>query len=262
MRHCLTLAGLALALLLSRPAVATTRIHIDVREAGGASRAQILTSGGRVRLTISSAPRQEILFSATDETLVFIRHDRKEFTRLKVAYLEQAVGQVGGIAQQLQNQLESLPPEKREQLGAMLEGLGLGGLTKAPTQPARLIRTGQKAQAAAIHCEWWQLKHGDTQLSRMCLAGNSALKIDTNDYRALRALLVYVEHLNRTAGTVLAALGVVLPSVVTAGIDGLPILLEDHTLALSATILAVDRLDVPLQLRAPPGYRETSLPAL
>ena len=75
------------------PAQATTRLIVDTVDHGIAGKAQIVISEGRVRLTHSGMPRQEVLFISDNREVYFIRHARKELTRVDLAVLRQSIDQ-------------------------------------------------------------------------------------------------------------------------------------------------------------------------
>ena len=220
-RRCIgQMAAAALLAFTVQSSEAATRFLIDTIDNGMAGKAQILISDGRIRLTHSATPRQEILFSASDRQVLLIRHAQKELTRVDPDAIQRSVDQVSGIAAQL-----------------------------------TITATGQAGQAAERACQWWAISQGEKRTGRTCLAGNETLAIDNGDFATLLTLATYVHELQRTAGTLLSTLGFSLPPIGLGDGRSIPIRLEDAAQGLVATLSAVDQLDVSLRLLAPSGYR-------
>ena len=234
---------------------AATRFLIDTIDNGIAGKAQILISDGRIRLTHSATPRQEILFSASDRQVLLIRHPQKELTRVDPDAVQRSVNQVAGIAAQLQAHRENLTEEKRAQLDAMLKNLGIADPGGMSTTALTITATGHAGQAGGRACQWWAISQGEKRTGRTCLANNETLAIDNGDFATLLTLATYVHELQRTAGTLLSTLGFSLPPIGLADGRSIPIRLEDAALGLVATLSAIDHLDVSLRLLAPSGYR-------
>ena len=102
------MATVTLLIFTVQSSEAATRFLIDTIDNGIAGKAQILISDGRIRLTHSATPRQEILFSASDRQVLLIRHAQKEFTRVDADAIQRSVDQVSGIAAQLQAHRDNL----------------------------------------------------------------------------------------------------------------------------------------------------------
>ena len=255
-RRCIgRLAAATLLAFTVQSSEAATRFLIDTIDNGIVGKAQILISNGRIRLTHSATPRQEILFSASDRQVLLIRHAQKELTRVDPDAIQRSVDQVSGIAAQLQAHRDSLTDEKRAQLDAMLKSLGIADPAGMSVTALAITATGQAGQAAKRACQWWAISQGEKRTGRTCLAGNDTLAIDNGDFATLLTLATYVHELQRTAGTLLSTLGFSLPPIGLAGGRSIPIRLEDEAHGLVATLIAVDHLDVSLRLLAPSGYR-------
>jgi hypothetical protein len=249
------MATAALLAFTIQSSEAATRFLIDTIDNGIAGKAQILISDGRIRLTHSAIPRQEILFSASDRQVLLIRHAQKELTRVDPDVIQRSVDQVSGIAAQLQAHRDNLTEEKRAQLDAMLKSLGIVNPAGTAATALTITATGQAGQAARRACQWWTISQGEKRTGRTCLADNETLAIDNGDFATLLTLATYVHELQRTAGTLLSTLGFSLPPIGLGDGRSIPIRLEDATQGLVATLSAVDHLDVSLRLLAPSGYR-------
>ncbi len=255
-RRCIgQMAAAALLAFTVQSSEAATRFLIDTIDNGIAGKAQILISDGRIRLTHSATPRQEILFSASDRQVLLIRHPQKELTRVDPDAIQRSVDQVSGIAAQLQAHRDNLTEEKRAQLDAMLKSLGIVNPAGTAAKALTITATGQAGQAAERACQWWAISQGEKRTGRTCLAGNETLAIDNGDFATLLTLATYVHELQRTAGTLLSTLGFSLPPIGLGDGRSIPIRLEDAAQGLVATLSAVDHLDVSLRLLAPSGYR-------
>ena len=242
------------------PAQATTRLIVDTVDHGISGKAQIVISDGRVRLTHSGMPRQEVLFISDNREVYFIRHARKELTRVDPAVLRQSIDQFSGIAQSLMAQRETLSEEKREQLDEMLKSLGIPDPDALASGSIKLKHLGQRGDAAGIRCQWWQIRREERAIGRSCVTDDNGLAIAPADFQALAALAAYVQELQLSASALLSSMGFVLPPLGLADSSSLPIRLEKASGTFSATLTAVDRLDVSLRLMVPQGYRIIGLP--
>ena len=242
------------------PAQATTRLIVDTVDHGISGKAQIVISDGRVRLTHSGMPRQEVLFISDNREVYFIRHARKELTRVDPTVLRQSIDQFSGIAQSLMAQRETLSEEKREQLDEMLKSLGIPDPDALAGGSIKLKHLGQQGNAAGIRCQWWQIRREERAIGRSCVTDNNGLGIAPADFQTLAALAAYVQELQLSASALLSSMGFVLPPLGLADSSSLPIRLEKASGTFSATLTAVDRLDVSLRLMVPQGYRIIGLP--
>jgi len=242
------------------PAEAATRLIIDTVDHGIAGKAQIVISDGRVRLTHSGMPRQEVLFISDNREVYFIRHARKELTRVDPAVLRQSIDQFSGIAQSLMAQRETLSEEKRQHLDEMLKSLGIPDPDAIADGSIKLKSLGQHGEAAGIRCQWWQIRRKEQAISRSCVTDNKGLGISPADFQTLAGLAAYVQELQLSASALLSSMGFVLPPLGLADPASLPIRLEKSSGTFSATLVAVDRLDVSLRLMVPQGYRIIGLP--
>ena len=242
------------------PVQATTRLIINTVDRGITGKAQIIVSEGRVRLTHSEAPRQEVLFLADSQEVFFIQHARKELTRVDPKVLRQSIDRFSGIAQSLLAQRETLPKEKRQQLDEMLKTLGIPDPDQIATGSLNLKNLGERGQAGKIFCDWWQIRSKQQIVGRSCVTNNQALRIRPADFTTLVGLAEYVQDLQLSASALLLSMGFALPPLGLADKQSLPIQLEHNSKGFSAALVTVDRLDVSLRLMVPQGYRIIRMP--
>ena len=242
------------------PVHAATRLIVDTVDHGIAGKVQIVVSDGRVRLTHSGVPRQEVLFLADSREVFFIRHARKELTLVDPAVLRQSIDQFSGIAQSLIEQRENLSEEKRQQLDEMLKSLGIPDPDQIAAGSLKVKNLGESGQAAKIRCDWWQIRREQQRIGRNCLTNNKELKISSADFSTLLKLAGYVQELQLSASALLSSMGFALPPLGLADNRSLPIRLEHVSGGFSAALTAVDRLDVSLRLMVPQGYRIIGIP--
>ena len=97
-------------------------------------------------------------------------------------------------------------------------------------------------------------------MSETCLSEKTSLAFDSADVITLQTLTTYVQELQMSASGLLSSFGFTLPPLGLINEAVLPIILRTPSGTYSATLSAIDQLDVQLQLRAPSGYRAISLP--
>ncbi|MBT4988045.1 MAG: hypothetical protein HOM87_09600 [Proteobacteria bacterium] len=242
------------------PAHAATRLMINTIDQGVSGQAQILISKDRIRLTHSSTPRQEMLFLATDRLVFLIHHARKELTRIDPDALQGSVNQLSGLAEQLIQQRNSLSAEKRAQLDEMLKSLGIENPDQISSSEFEITATEKRERAAGIACDWWEVRRDEQIMSETCLSEKTNLAFDSADIITLQTLATYVQELQMSASGLLSSFGLSLPPLGLINETMLPIVLRTPSGTYSATLFAIDQLDVQLQLRTPSGYRIISLP--
>jgi len=242
------------------PAHAATRLMINTIDQGVSGQAQILISKDRIRLTHSSTPRQEMLFLATDRLVFLIHHARKELTRIDPDALQGSVNQLSGLAEQLIQQRNSLSAEKRAQLDEMLKSLGIENPDQISSSEFEITATEKRERAAGIACDWWEVRRDEQIMSETCLSKKTDLAFDSADIITLQTLATYVQELQMSASGLLSSFGLSLPPLGLINETMLPIVLRTPSGTYSATLFAIDQLDVELQLRTPSGYRIISLP--
>ena len=92
-------------------------------------------------------------------------------------------------------------------------------------------------------------------IGQSCLSKNENLKIDAADFGVLIRMAGYMQELQLTAGALMSSLGFALPPLGLLDKTTVPIQLKNTGGSYSATLNAIDRLDVSLRLDIPSGYR-------
>jgi hypothetical protein len=117
-----TLAVAAAAVLLALPVLAED-VVIVFKTGGpdGAGTATQYFSSERMR---SNEGRQDMIFEYASGKIVNIDHEKKEYSEITLAEIEEAMKAMSAQMEQAQAQLESMPAAMRERMAKMMGGMG------------------------------------------------------------------------------------------------------------------------------------------
>jgi hypothetical protein len=171
----MTIRTLAVAttLALAVPATAAyadARIDFRATEGGGAAMQSILIGQGKIRSDADADTN--VVFDTVAGTMVVIDHDRREFTRIGKAELEQMGETMNQAMRQMEQALANVPPEMRAQMQGMIGGAipGMGGQAMVKVED-----TGRSDTVAGHACRIYRTQIQGIVATESCMGDAAAL---------------------------------------------------------------------------------------
>lgn len=261
------------AALASMAAPAGAGSVFEMSENGGADVAQILfVQDGKLRAEVApaaNAPASTMIF-ANDEMLILNDAERTyyrithETLEELGAMLGQANEQLSAAMEQMQAQLENLPPEQREMMERMMRDRmpNLAAMTQAA--PTMRIEQGAADTVGGYACTQYAVYADETLTQELCAADYGSVPGAADIAAAVENMQGFFERLRSALPPALANLQN-NPFDTMGQIDGFPVrsriyvngsLQQDVVLSSAETRdIGEDRFEVP------PGYAEQRLEA-
>lgn len=160
---------IAMSLGLPTAALADARIDYRTVEGQGGAMQSLLIGADRIR---SDADETSVIFDTSAKTMTVIDHDRREFTRIGQAEMQQMNAALSQAMQQMEQALANVPPEMREQMkgmmGGAIPGMGDGPLVKVED-------TGRSDTVAGHRCTVYRTQMQGRTISESCMGDLSVL---------------------------------------------------------------------------------------
>lgn len=166
--------SLALALACALPlgsALADARITYRSTEGSGAQMQGVLIGHGKVRSDNGS--ENSVIFDANDGSMVILDHDKRKYTRMGQAEMEQLSASLGAAMRQMEQAMANVPPEMREQMRGMMGGAipGMGGEAMLKVED-----TGRRDTVAGYGCTIYQTRMSGRLINEQCMGSASVLE--------------------------------------------------------------------------------------
>ena len=108
---------------------------------------------------------QVMIFDGTKEVLWAINPERKTYTEMTKADVEQMAGQMNAAMAQMQAQMAQMPPAQREQMERMMAGRMGGMMAAAPKTEYRKTGTGK---VGSWTCDTYEGSRNNQKVVELC----------------------------------------------------------------------------------------------
>lgn len=261
---------LALLAALSLPAAAAggAVLEFETTDAGdgtGASTTRVSAQDGssRIETVAGSQDAAGMIFDGERGAMLVLDHERREYSVLDEATLQQMATQVGSAMQQMREALEDMPPEQR----AMAERMMKQQMPEASAEESILEETGETDSINGFDCRWYEVTESGRKTTELCVASWSEIDGGEEAAEPMRRMAAFFQEMARqfseAAGMDVMARQENLFAHLEE-IDGYPVLVRDlradggvrsETCLTSAETADVD----PALFEPPAGYRETTI---
>ena len=132
----------------------TNRVQIDARRM-------------RAEATGPTGEKQIVVFDGVKQVMMLIDETRKTYTEISKADADSLGSQMSGMMAQMQQQMQSMPPEQRAQMEAMMKGRGgaaMRGMGVAKTQ----YRKAGTGTVGKWTCDKYEGYQGEKKVSELC----------------------------------------------------------------------------------------------
>jgi hypothetical protein len=139
------------------PAVGTTKVYAD---------------GDLLRLEINSVSSSEdglLIFRGDRNEMIVADTERLEYYVIDEQTMNQMAVQIGDAMKQMEEMLNSVPPEQRAMAEQMMQQQ-MPGLQQAPETPSSLQKTGESDTINGYDCEFYEVLQEGRKKRDMCVA--------------------------------------------------------------------------------------------
>lgn len=219
--------------------------------AQGAGQNLLRIAEGKVRFD-GSPDGDWLLFDASRREMTFVAMQRREYTVVDEAGLQQMQAAIDAVMTAMAAQLAEMPPAMRDQMGRMMGGM-LPDHAAGTT--VRLEETGELAEAAGYECEFSRVVVNNEVRSEVCLASTATLGLPSDDRATVEAWQGFARQLAERASRYVSVDTGIL------GEDGkVPVIFREPGSGSEAVLedVSSDSVD-PSLMRVPDGFRATEL---
>ena len=156
--------------LIPTSAIADAKINYRTIEGNGGAMQSLLIGNGRVRS--DDGAQTSVIFDAGTRAMIVIDHDRREYTKIGQAEMQQMGAALSQAMQQMEQALANVPPEMREQMKGMMGG-AMTGLGNEPL--VTVENTGRTETVAGHACTVYRTIMQGRTINESCMGELSAL---------------------------------------------------------------------------------------
>ena len=267
MRYSRMLTGVAVSCLLGGEAMAGVVITLETGSAGGQPAASTMSLESD-RLRMSSAHNDMIYRADLGKVWIMDTGDRS-YREMTPESMKQMRAQMAGAMAQMQQNLQSMPPEQRKRIEAMMAQRGMGPQAGTPEQ-AVYEKDGDPKMVGQWSCTPYKVSVNGAERSQMCIAKLADVGLTRDDLKAFASLGVFMQSMmagpggehRRPAGVY--DFDAMSKSI---GFDGIPVqtahVSTDGKTEIESTIKSVDRKSIPADaFELPAGYTKQEMPMM
>ena len=262
MQRPLFLLGGMLCLGLGLPSMAATFVDFEVNDNGKRHQQTAIIDNGRVLIGTHGDQPQQLLFDASRNQFILIRHDRRGYVVIDQPTVQRYASQATELRDSIN---QNLSTEQQQQLAGVFESFGLGdiSLQAQPETARQYIRTGDRRSVNGYPCEVYRISQGSTPESVVCTISQAALRLPGDDYQALRSMYEQSSQIAAHARNLPLKLIETLPDLGGREITGLPVAYTSLAHNITVAVRGMRQGEArPASLQVPAGYRQLDLLSL
>lgn len=169
----------------SGPAQADTELTYSNSSSADAQMESLLIKDGQLRMNLSGG--DWMLYRQGEAALIFVDTDKRQYTVMDQAMLDQVGGAIAQAKAELDAALAQMPPSQREQMRKIMES-SMGQLSGGEQGLSFSLReTGQTQQINGVKCREVEALRGGQHFARSCLAKAADLNVSASDARVFSA---------------------------------------------------------------------------
>jgi uncharacterized protein DUF4412 len=216
MRSTLVHSGILLSAVLAgaTSAWAAEGVQLSQRTTIGTTQqtSQIQIEKNRVRaeMTGGASGRMAVIFDAGKQIVQILNLDRKTYSELTKAQIDQLGGAMQDMMSQMQSAMANMPPAQRAQMEAAMRGRGMG---VAPPK-TEYKKTGAD-HVGKWACDKYEGSANGQKVSELCTVDPSVLGLTAADVQTFRQLAEFFRKLVPQSAA--------MPNLSDPGFSGVPI---------------------------------------
>lgn len=184
-----------LACVAAGPLLAADGVLISEKSTTGAKTETHQIQIDRTRMRVETAgqngEKQAFVFDGSKQIMWMINYGRKTYSEITKADVDRVGGQVSDAMSKMQAQMQSLPPEQRARMEAMMQGRGMPSMTPAKTE---YKKTGP-GQAGKWTCEKYEGYQNSQKTTELCTVEPQALGLTPADFEIATQLQAFFAKL-------------------------------------------------------------------
>lgn len=182
--------------LIAAPLLAADGILIvektTARGATVTSQIQIEKNRMRAETASPNGGRQVVVFDGTAQVMRMIDIEKKTYTEMTKAEIDQLGGQMSAAMAKMQEQMKNMPPEQRAMVEGMMKGRGGAGAPAAPKTEYRKAGTDTVGRWTCSKYEGFQ---NNQKVAEVCTVDPKALGFSLADFDVTRQMAAFFEKL-------------------------------------------------------------------
>lgn len=188
-------AILALCLMAPPLLAADGVLIVETTTRNGAtqtSQVQIEKTRMRAESTTANGGKQVFMFDGAAQVMRMIDLDKKTYSEITKAELDQLAGQMNAMMAQMQEQMKNLPPAQRAQMEAAMSGRGIPGMT--PPAKTEYRKTGTD-KVGKWTCDKYEGFQDGKKTSELCTVDPKVVGFATADFEVTKQLAAFFQQL-------------------------------------------------------------------
>jgi hypothetical protein len=170
--------------------------------ASGPRTNQVQIAKDRMRAEVSgpAGATQVVIFDATKQVIDIVNVERKTYTEMTKADLDNMAAQAQQMMSQVQATMANLPPAQRAQIEAMMAARGMGAGASAVPAKIEYRKTGTD-HVAKWNCDKYDVYRGPQKTSEVCTVSPAVLGLAAGDIDVMRQLGQFFKQIAAQAST-------------------------------------------------------------
>lgn len=210
------------AMLVTHPMYAADGVLIVEKTTSAATsdtnQVQIEKNRMRAETTSAAGEKQAFLFDAGKQTMWIVNYDKKTYSEITKADVEQLGGQMSDGMAKMQQQMEGLPPDQRARVEAMMRGRGVPGVGAAAAPKTEYRRAGTD-KVGKWTCDKYEGFRNDQKIVELCTVPPQALGFTAGDFEVSRQLQAFFAKMTPQGADTMFRIG----TMEEQGFSGVPV---------------------------------------
>ena len=214
-------------------------------------------AGGKVRMEYAQGPEPTwMLWQSGVPQMTMVMPKKKTYMVMDKAQLDAAAAQANQAMKDMEEQLQSLPPEMRAQIMKNLPGAG-----GKPLVELKISKTGRTEQHAGYSCQIVDVTITGIPMvadagALHCVVPAAKLGIPDADMQTMRAMAEFMKEMTKSVGHVVG-------NISDPGeMGGLPVWSKDKHDGKSWGISSITKSVDPSVFTVPAGYKQEQMPQM
>ena len=157
------------------------------------SQIQIDKTHMRAEVAGPNGAKQFVVFDGAAQVMRMIDVDKKSYSEMTKADVEQIGGQMNAAMAQMEAALAKMPPEQRAQMEAMMKGRGAA--VGAPAAPKTEYRKAGTDTVGKWTCDKYDGFENNQKVSEVCTVSPKALGFEGGDFDVTKQMVAFFQKL-------------------------------------------------------------------
>jgi len=216
-----------------------------------------------IKISGTQAQQSEAIFDQRTQTLHIIDHSNQTIFPLNEKTIGELSGTVNAVVGAMQQQLENMTPEERNQMERMMASMGLS-MPEKETKPEVSLSHVREYSYSNIKCDESKVMEGNQEIATVCISQGNSTQLSEQDYQSILAAQNFMFNVADHAKQFSKQYGQQIPNIGDLRLNGLLVnSLQKEAYGNTGTsasfrIKGVDVGNIE-NIVIPTGYRQRSL---